>query len=465
MQRLTGLDSLFLSLESPTNMFQVGAVTVLDPSTAPAGTPPPYEALRQVIAERLHLLPPFRRRLATVPGGLDHPCWVEDEPDLDWHVRRGALPSPGGPAELAQYAAEVMGHPLDKSRPLWELHVVEGVDGGLVAGVAKIHHAAIDGATGAEVTALLMDLTPETARFEPPPRTGPLDEVPGPARLIAQSAGRAVRRTPATAAALVHAATAGARLYRRYRRTDATAPPAPFSGPRTSLSARLGRHRVVGMAAVSRRDIDDVRTATGTTFNDVVLALAGAALRAQLDDNGELLDVPLTAFVPVSVRTEADALDTGVNRLSGMLVSLATDVDDPVKRLMAVSESAREAKAQQAMLGPDMFGTMAELAVPSLFRPAARLVLSSGATTRWPPFSVVVSSFPGADFPLYCAGGQMLGYHPFGPVYDGAALNITAMTYRDQVGFGLIACRDAVPDIASLARRIPDAMGELAKAA
>jgi len=466
MQRLSGIDSMFLTLESPTNLFQVGAVSVIDPSTAPEGSPPPYEALRQVVLERLHLLAPFRRRLVQVPGGLDHPRWVED-PDfhVDHHLCRGALPSPGGPADLAHYAADVLSQPLDRTRPLWEMHVVEGLEGGLIAGVAKIHHAAIDGVLGVELTANLMDLTPTTAAVPPPSEPWRPDPLPSWVALTGEALRHLGGVMPAAAATTARTLQAAARLREHNRQPDTVAPPPFFSAPRTSLGNRLGRRRTVGLAQVDRADVEAVRAATGTTFNDVILALAGAVLRSHLEDCGELPDKPLVAFVPVSVRGDDDKLDTGGNRLSGMLVSLATTVEDPVLRLMAVAECARHAKAQEQVLGRDTLSSIAELALPSVLGPMARLILRAGVTTRWPPFNVTVSSFPGPPVPLYCAGGKLLAYHPFGPVFDGAALNITAMSYLDHVGFGLFACRDAVPHVDLMARRIPEALTQLVKAA
>jgi diacylglycerol O-acyltransferase len=465
MQRLTGIDSMFLSLESPTNLFQVGAVSIIDPSTAPAGTPPPYEALRQVILERLHLLAPFRRRLVRVPGGLDHPRWIEDPDfDVDRHLHRGALPSPGGAAELARYAADVLSQPLDRTRPLWEIHVVEGLDGGLIAAVAKIHHAAIDGVSGAELTANLMDPTPEIAAVPPPHEPWRPDQVPSRAALAGGALWHLGGVIPTATATTARTLQAALRIRGYNRRRDTVASPSPFSAPRTSLGTRLGRERTVGLAQVDRADIEVVRAATGATFNDVILALAGAVLRFHLEDRGELPAKPLVAFVPVSVRNDDDKLDTGANRLSGMLVSLATTVEDPVEQLMAVSECARHAKAKDQVLGPDTLSSVAELALPSVFGPTARLVLRAGITTRWPPFNLTVSSFPGPPVPLYCAGGKLLAYYPFGPVFDGAALNITAMSYLDQVGFGVFACRDAIPDVDVMARRIPEALTKLLKA-
>jgi diacylglycerol O-acyltransferase len=465
MQKLTGMDSMFISLESGTNLFNVGAVAVFDPSTAPDDSPPPYVVLRQIVENRLHLVPPFRRRLVEVPGGLDHPRWIDDpEPDLERHVRRAALPSPGGEAELSQFAAEVMSHPLDRSRPLWEMHVVEGLEGGLIAGVAKIHHSAIDGLSGAETTAHLMDLTPEVAHLEPPAQSPTPERTPNSLSLLGQAALNSARRAIPTAKALSRVSMAAMRIRNHNRVPDTLAPPGPFDGPRTCFTRPLGSQRAVGLAHIDRDDAEAVRKQTGATLNDVVLAVTGCALRHYLEDRGELPDEPLVSFVPVAVRSEGDSMQSNTNRLSGMLVSLATDVADPVVQLMSVSESSRGAKAQDRLLGSDLFSAMFDLAVPALLRPAGRLARAVGFTTRWPPFSLVVSSFPGPPVPLYCGGSELVAYHPFGPVIDGAALNVTAMSYRDQIGFGLIACRDAVKDIDTLAQWIPESMRELTKA-
>lgn len=463
MRPLTGIDSLFLSLESPTNLFQVGAVSVLDPSTAPEESPPPYEALRRVVENRLDRLPPFRMRLVDVPWGLDHPRWLEEPPDLDRHIRHAALPAPGGERELAHYAADVLARPLDRRRPLWEIHVVEGLEGGLVAGLAKLHHSAIDGVAGAEATANLMDLRPEV-----PEATGGCglgrDAIPSPVALLRGAAASAGRRALPTARLLGRLPGTALRLRTRNRLLGGPPPPALFSSPQTSLSARLGPDRAVGLARVDLADVEAVRKAAGATLNDVVLALAAASLRAYLDERGELPEQPLSAFVPVSVRGEDGALTEGVNRLSGMLVSLATHIADPVLRLAVIAEGSRVAKDQHRVLGEDLFSEMATLGVPALLGPIGRMVRGLGLTSRFPPFSITVSSFAGPSFPLYCAGAELLAYHPFGPVIDGAALNVTAMTYRGQIGFGLLGCRDAVPDIDVVARLIPESMHQLTKA-
>jgi diacylglycerol O-acyltransferase len=465
MQELSGVDSMFLALESSTNLFQVGAVTVLDPSTAPEGAPSPHQALQQVVSARLDRLGPLRRRLVPVPGGVGNPRWVDAEPDLDRHVRRGAVPPPGSEQALAAYAADVLARPLDRGRPLWELHVVEGLDGGLVAGVAKLHHSIIDGVGGAELTAELMDLAPEAP--PPPPLHHRHDEpAPGVVPLLAAAARQVPGRAWRGGRMALRMASTVTAIRRHNRGRDSPVPPSPFSSPRTSLSARLGRDRSVGLAQVDRADVDVVRQATGVTVNDVILYLAGSALRSLLEQRGELPERTLVAFVPKSTREASDSLEDGVNSLSGMLASLATDVADPLGRLLTVAESAGAAKDQERVLGEDLMAEMAGLVAPAVVAGVGRLTRSVGLTTRWPPFSVVVSSFPGSPVPLYCAGAELVAYYPFGPVIDGAALNVTASSYRDRIGFGLLACRDVLSpdDMDLLGRRIVESMTELAKA-
>jgi diacylglycerol O-acyltransferase / wax synthase len=465
MQRLGGIDSMFVSLESPTNLFHVGAVAVLDPSTAPAGSPPPHEALRRVMEKRIHRIHPLRKKLVAVPGGIDHPRWIEDPNlDLDRHLHRGALPSPGGERELTRFAADVLSRPLDRRHPLWEIHSVEGLEGGLFAGVAKLHHSTVDGIAGTEVTAELMDLTPEVRDVGEPDEELRPEPVPSPVSLLRDAFVNAGKRTIPTLRGLGDLSMAAMGIRSRNRRQDAVAPPSLFSSPRTRLAASVGAGRAVGLAQIDRADVDEVRAKTGAKVNDVILAVTSSALRRYLKQHDELPEEELSGFVPISVRSESDNLSTGVNRLSGMLVSLATNVSDPIVRLLTMLENTRNAKEQAGILGPEVFSNLSELAVPALLAPAGWFARVSGLTRMRPPFSIVVSSFPGPPFPLYCGGAEMLAYYPFGPVIDGAALNITAMSYRDQIGFGLLADRDALPDVDALARMIPDSMGELKKA-
>jgi WS/DGAT/MGAT family acyltransferase len=219
----------------------------------------------------------------------------------------------------------------------------------------------------------------------------------------------------------------------------------------------------VGLGRVERAEVDQVRAATGASVNDVILFLAATVLRNYLAQRGELPGKPLVAAVPVSVRAADDTLDTGVNKLSGMLVSLATTVEEPRRRLAAIRESVRNAKEQDRMLGPALVERATDLLPPAVMTPAAWLAHRTGLMTWRPAFNVVVSSFRGSPVPLYCAGARVLAYHPFGPVTDGASVNITAMSYIDHIGFGLLADGDAAPDVDALAHQLPEALTELAK--
>lgn len=465
MQRLRGIDSLFVSLESPTNLLHVGAVAVLDPSTAPPGAPPPADALRATVARRLDRLPSLRRRLVAVPGGLGHPRWVEAAPDLDLHVRLRAVPQPGGEREVAAYAADMLSQPLDRSRPLWQIDVVEGLEGGMVAAVAKIHQSTGEATAGGFVTRELFDLSPLPApaagavavAVEPEPQPDPLT-------LLGQAlleTGRLVVPVARLAGALAGALVPGwpARLVPR------PASPAPRRSPRTLLAGPVSPDRVAAVTRVDRADVERVRQLAGVGTPDVVLALTASALRTYLQDRGDLPRDPLVAFVPAAPAVDDEpggARPRG--RLPGVLVPLATDVGDPALRLVAVAESARRGREQRGAVPDTLLADLAELTAPAVLEPAARMVRLAGLPQRRPPFNVVVASLPGPRVPVWCAGSEVVAYYPFGPVVDGAGLSVTAVTYREQVGFGLLGCRDAVPDIQALADRIPEAMRELSKA-
>jgi diacylglycerol O-acyltransferase len=465
MQRLTGMDASFLYLETPTNHMHVAATAVFDPSTVPGGYS--FEKVRDLVESRLHLLPPFRRRLLTIPFALHHPLWVEDPDfDLEYHVRRAALPAPGGEAELAEFAEQVMARPLDRSRPLWEMYVIEGLEHGHIATVTKTHHAAIDGVSGAELTVNLLDLSADAPLTPPPETPWRPDRIPTDIELftytlnsLARSPVRgfkAVRRTVETAL----------NLRRRNRTSGGHAPPAPFSAPRTPLNVAITPHRRFAFTEVSLDDVKMVKNALGGTVNDVVLALCAGALRNYLHAKGVHPDRQLLAMVPISVRTEDEKGAMG-NRVSSMFVGLATDIDDPVERLHAITEGTRDAKEQEKAIDA---GTLAsdwvEFAAPALAARAARLLSRMQGGGRIGPMSnVTVSNVPGPPFPLYSAGARMVAMYPMGPIIDGSALNITVMSYMGSMYFGLVACRETIPDVWDIARGINASLDELEKAA
>lgn len=463
MQKLTGFDAAFLHFETTTSHMHVGQACVFDPSTAPGDYG--FDSVRQLVEERLHLLPPFRRRLAEVPLSLHHPVWIEDPNfELDYHLRRAALPAPGGPAELASFSAEVMGRPLDRDRPPWEMYVVEGLEGGKVAGISKVHHSAIDGVSGAELTANLLDLSSDPGPAPPPESPWEPDRVPSALELM-RSAVAAAARQPITAVTAARRTIGAALALRSHNRQPGVVPPPPpFSAPRTSLQTAVGPHRRVAFAQASLEEVKAVKNAVGATVNDVVLAMCAGALRSLLAERNEHPDSSLVAAVPVSVRTEHEQGTMG-NRVSAMLVSLASAVEDPVERLRTIAAGARQAKEQEQVFSVSNLADWAELLAPGVLRRAARLASGAKVMERLSPiFNVIVSNFAGPPLPLYCAGARLLAAYPMGPVSDGAPLNITVQSYMDRLCFGLVACRQAVPEVADVARRLTDSLDELSKA-
>ena len=465
MQRLSGLDAGFVYMETPNNHMHVAATCVFDPSEIPGGWS--FERLRAIIESRLHMVPPFRRRLMSVPLDLHHPVWVEDPDfDIEYHVRRAALPSPGGDKELTDFAADIISRPLDRSRPLWEMYAVEGLENGMVAIVTKTHHAAVDGVSGAELAVILLDLEPNPTMAEPPEEPWKPDRLPTDIELMAgamlELTGQPVRALKAVRRTAEVALT----LRRRNREPDVAPPPGLFAAPRTTLNTSITPHRRFAYTQIPLDDVKLVKNAFGGKVNDVVLALVAGALRRYFDNLDEYLSAPLVAMVPLSVRTEEQKGSMG-NKISQMLVSLHTDIDDPVERLHAITEGTGHAKEQEGAIGINtMLADWADFAAPAVAARAARLYARTKMADRHRPlFNLTISNVPGPNFPLYSAGARMVAMYPMGPIFDGGGLNVTVMSYLGQMFFGLVGCRETVPNLWSIAGGINDAMEEFQKLA
>jgi diacylglycerol O-acyltransferase len=463
MQRLTGLDASFLALETPSSHMHVASLGIFDPSEVEGGVT--LESVMDVYGKRLHLAPPFRRRLANVPFGLHHPLWIED-PDFDLrnHVRHTAIPAPGGTKELSNLVSRLVALPLDRSRPLWEIWLIEGLADGNVGLLSKVHHAAIDGAAGNELLVALLDLSPEVAEHVPDTVWEP-DRVPSDAELLGFAASSLARQPVRVARAMARTASAALDIRRLGQASQASVlPPAPFAAPRTSFNVALTPRRSYAFTSLDLPTVKAVKAAAGCTVNDVVLGLCAGALRSYLDDRGEILDSSLVAMVPVSVRSE-DERDAGGNKVSSMLSSLATDVDDPVARLKVIHECMAEAKEQQKAIGADTLQEWAEFAAPALAGRAARLYSRMKlADLHRPLFNVTISNVPGPGFPLYSAGARLLANFPVGPIIDGTGLNMTVMSYMDQLDFGLLACPDVFDDVWALSDALHTALAQLVEA-
>lgn len=459
MERLGGLDAAFLALETPTSHLHLLAVLVFEPP--PPGHPPLAVAVRRIVEERLHLVPFLRRRAVPVPFGLGHPVWVEDAGfDLDYHLRRASLPAPGGPAELASFVGDLAGRPLDRRRPLWELHVVEGLEAGAEAVVAKVHHAAVDGESGAELLATLLDDRPLGRVVPPPPRPWRPEPVPNPAELVGAAVGSLLGRGGQAAAATLR--TVGGVLADAER--AAGGPGRCPTPPRTSFNAAVTPQRRVAWVSVPLDQLRAVATAAGGRVNDVVLAAVSGALRRWLEGRGERCGEDLVAMVPVSTRRPG-ADGPGANRLTARFVTLPVTVEDPRSCLRLVAESTASWPSGQGVVSEDLLGRLAELAVPALSARAARLAGNLGLFDRVPPpCNLVVSNIRGPAERLWCDGRRLVELVPSGPVVDGVGLNVTCLSYAGQMAFGLTACRDLVPDLAELAGALGDAVAELVKA-
>jgi WS/DGAT/MGAT family acyltransferase len=464
MERLSGLDASFLYFETPANHLHVSSVMTFDPSTVAGGYT--FARVQETVADRLHLVPQFRRRLARVPFNLHHPVWIEDPDfDLDFHLRRVAVPAPGGDEELADLAGHIIGLQLDRSRPLWEIWMVEGLENGQVATVSKLHHSTIDGVSGANILVHLLDLAPEPGEHQAaPPRWEP-EHKPSDIEMLGYALTSRLRR-PVQLAKLVPT-TLGAvvRLVLR-RRGGAPKGGTPLDAPRTSFNAAITPHRRVAFTSVPLDDVKAIKNAFGTTVNDAVLSICAGALRRYLDQGGEHLDKPLIATVPISVRADGDQPGSGANQVSAMFTSLATDLDDPVERLHAIHESTKGAKEEHSAVGATMLQEWAELAAPNVFSQAARLYSAMKLAERHRPIhNVVISNVPGPPFPLYFAGSRLTALYPLGPIFDGLGLNITVLSYMDTVGFGLLGARELMPRLWDLATGVADATAELKKLA
>ena len=464
MERMSGIDAAFLYFETPNMHMHVVATIVFDPSTSPRGYS--FEGVKRVIEGRLHLAPPLRRKLAPTPLNLHHPVWVEDNDfDLDYHVRRIGCPAPGTEEQLSEIVGDIASRPLDRSRPLWEIWIVEGLENGHTAAVAKMHHCTIDGVSGANFMVHFLDLEPQGAERPPPPDDWKPDHKPSDIELLgraliarAQKPLNWFRVVPATLKSV------GGFIAAR-RRTEGPGMPTPLRAPRTSFNTTITPHRRTAYTQMPLGDVKAIKRAFGTTVNDVVLAIVSGGLRRYLQTRNEMPDRSLIAAVPVSVRTDEEKAEVGSNKVSAMFSTLATDIDDPVERLKAIHEANKGAKEEHKAIGADMLTKWGELAAPTTFSLAARMYARLKLADRHAVVhNLVISNVPGPPFPLYFAGAKLVALYPLGPIFDGAGLNITVVSYMDQLFVGLIGCREIV-DVWAIARDIPEAFAELRKAA
>jgi diacylglycerol O-acyltransferase / wax synthase len=474
MRRAGPLDAAFFGLEAPGHPLHGMAIMVLDPATVPGGYS--FARLRRFIASRLPGIPPLRQRSVLMPMSLARPGWVDTSVEIADHVirheRTGATLR-----DVASYAARLAPSPLDRTKPLWTMHVIEGLEDGTIAIVAKVHHSLMDGVAGMDFLANMFSLQPEA---------NAIAEVDGGTRRVPKFATRLVLTVPELlttpvrfTTALLGAGQAGWRLESLARRQGSLSLPRP---PRMRWNGELGDRRTVALASVSLAEVKDISHATGTTVNDVVLSLIGGACRTYLANHRELPTEPLVAVVPVSTHDtgpKQQSYDTTVgdessrtgegttrsrrrpsvskaaNAVSLLLSTLATDVSDPLERLIVVHKAMVRAKALHDALGADTLTQWLAVTNPLMLGAVARIYLGLGVAAHAPlAANVLVSNVPGPPVPLYFGGARLLGLYPLGPIYDGVGVNVTVISCENALGFGIVSSPEVLDDSDVLAGHI-----------
>ena len=457
MERLSGLDASFLYLETPAGHMHVAMVAIYDVSTMTDGYS--FDKIRAHIESRLAAVPPFRRRLVEVPFQFHHPVWIEDPDfDLDNHVRCVTVPAPGGRRELGAVTAQIASVPLDRSRPLWEAWVIEGLKHDRVALVIKVHHSAVDGASGAEIMTALYDLSPTSEPIEAV--QVPSEHLPNEIELLSYAAMSKLRRARGTVPLLGRTIRSVTTLVSNIIDPTMKHGGVPLSAPRTPFNQSIGPDRSVAFARLPLDETKAIKDALGVKVNDIVLEICSGVLRRYLLEHDSLPENPLLAVCPVSVRSDDEG--AGGNRVSAIFASLATDVDSPEARLQAITASTEGAKEDHNAIGAETLTDWAEWAAPRTFGLAARMYSSLNLANQHRPIhNLVISNVPGPPFPLYLAGAELVAAYPMGPIMDGAGLNITVLSYRDHIDVGFLADADLVPDIWDLAAQVKPAFEEL----
>ena len=494
MEQLSGVDASFLNMETNSVFGHVCSLYTFDATGAPGGAG--YDAVRAAILERLDQLPVFRRRLVNVPLGLDLPYWIEDPDfDIDFHLRHHAVPPPGTPEQVGEIVSRIISRPLDRSRPLWEFYVIEGLDNGTrIAHLNKIHHSTIDGKSGATLLENLLSTDPDV-RPSSQQATWQPDHIPSDQELLRRTAIEYVRRpekfvrltvrtlreiaaqtqlgsvqTLADLVAQPMPGPVGTVLRKRLRRShgevvDRAPALPPTAAPRTPWNTNITPHRRFAYTTVNIDDAKAIRRTTGCTFNDVVMALCGLTLRKYLIEKGSLPTEPLIALVPVSTRTD-DERAKYQNRVTGLLAELGTDEDDPLALLGRVQTSMSRAKTNLQAIPAASLQDFTQFAPPLVAARAMRMYSRLRIADRLnPPFNLIISNVPGPSAPLYSAGAEMKHFYPVSTIADGQGLNITVQSYNGNLDFGFVSCRELVPDLWHLVELLHQSLDELKTAA
>jgi WS/DGAT/MGAT family acyltransferase len=454
--RLSAVDASFLTQEKESSHMHVGALMVFE------GPPPSYDEFLAQVHSRMHLVPRYRQKLAFPRFEMGRPMWVDDPTfNLEYHVRNTALPKPGAMEQLHQLAARVFSQRLDRSKPLWETWLVQGLEENRFALISKTHHSMIDGVAGVDLASVLFDLSPVPSKVEPEPWT-PHPE-PTDAELVAEGVKGLVRRPFSIAGQALQAVQKPGRALSTVRESTEALGEVVWAGmnpaPDVPLNVPIGPHRRLENVRASLEDFKTVKRAFGGTVNDVVLAVVAGALRRWLRSRGVRTEgMELRALVPMSIRSEQE-MSEGGNRIAAMRGPLPVYVEDPVERLRVVREAMAGVKDSKQALGAEVIAGLQDFAPPTLLAQASRLNFS----TRL--FNLIVTNVPGPQFPLYLLGRELQELLPVAFLPQDHALAIAIMSYNGSVDFGLLADYDAMPDVSAVGDAIRASLDELLEAA
>jgi WS/DGAT/MGAT family acyltransferase len=457
LDRLTAVDASFLSNESTTSHMHVGAILIFE------GPPPRYVDLVEHVRGRLHLVPRFRQKLVVPPLEAGRPLWADDVNfNLSYHIRHTALPEPGGEAQLKRLAGRVFSQQLDRSKPLWELWLVQGLERDRFAILTKTHHAMVDGVSGVDIGTVLFDLepVPEPAAIEDawvPQKSPSTAELVG--RGLGDAVGVPIRVAEKAVEAILHPESAARKAVEGLEAVSAVLSQFADPAPDVPLNQEIGPHRRYVWARSELATFKRIKDSLGGTVNDVVLAVVTGSIRNWLQSRGVRTEgLELRALVPVSIRAEDEHGNLG-NRLAAMRGPLPVYIEDPVRRLHIISEEMAGLKESKQALGAEMISRFNDFAPPTLLAQAARINFS----TRL--FNLLVTNVPGPQVPLYVLGRELEEVFPVAFLPQNHALAVAIMSYHGKIGFGLLADYDSMEDVELLGAGITDSLAELLAAA
>ena len=460
MKALSGLDAAFLYLETPTSPMHVAGLTIIDGSLT-------FEKFRELLAQRIHMVPAMRQRLVSVPLSIDRPYWIDDpEFHLDWHIHHTALPAPGDWATLRKLCSRIFSQPLGRNKPLWEMVFVEGLDNiqqippGSVGVIAKMHHAAIDGMSAVDILGMLFDLTPEPRDIDPPKESTP-PPIPGELELVMRSTLNLAARPKKLPGILMETVRASVKSGMISRTSRVEAPTLPFTAPHTPFNQPISPERLWNTSLISLDRVKRIKDVVGCTVNDVVLGICGGALRRYLEEKGLLPQKPLVAMVPVSTRT-ADQKNTGGNMVSPMFVRLGTDEEDPVARLRSIMGNTQRGKAVQNGVDANRLVEYSEFVPFGLAGQAARFYSRTQLAKRHRPiFNCVITNVPGPQVTMYLNGSPVLAHMGSAPIMDGMGLMIAVLSYNGVISISPTSSPQVMPDLDTFNRYLRESANEL----